>query len=161
MRENHTQKFGFCSFLSFFLSFFLEELYLKTIACMRILHMPNDCSATWHLPFLAWGGIWATTGELRPRNFRLLFPKMLCVLGRRLLFNQCLTWEFTLQPKIIQIETRPFDGILLCACRFIQIIFIAWFNACVNHWTKPLFKNVYESWHQACQLMWLQATMVP
>ena len=54
---------------------------------MRIFHVPNDCSATWHLPFLAWGGVWATTGagELRPWNSRLLSPKTLRVLGCQLL----------------------------------------------------------------------------
>ena len=40
----------------------------KTIRCMPILYIPNDCSATEQLPFLVWGGVQATTGELRPRN---------------------------------------------------------------------------------------------
>ena len=40
----------------------------KTIRCMQILYIPNDFSATEHLPFLVWGGVRATTGELRPRN---------------------------------------------------------------------------------------------
>ena len=30
---------------------------------MRILHIPNNCSATGHLLFLGWGGIRATTGN--------------------------------------------------------------------------------------------------
>ena len=32
------------------------------------MYVPNDCSATGHLPFLVWGGVQATTGELRPQN---------------------------------------------------------------------------------------------
>ena len=89
IRENHTIKFQFCS-SSFFLSSLADNLYFKTIVCMRILHVPIDCSATWHLHFLAWGGVRATTGEIRPRNCRLLSPKTLRVLGCRvlgLLFN--------------------------------------------------------------------------
>ena len=35
---------------------------------MQILYIPNDCSATEHLPFPVWGGVQATSGELRPRN---------------------------------------------------------------------------------------------
>ena len=35
---------------------------------MKILYIPNDCSTTGHLPFLVWGGVRATTGEVRPRN---------------------------------------------------------------------------------------------
>ena len=33
-----------------------------------ILYISNDSSATWHLPFLVWDSIQATTGELWPRN---------------------------------------------------------------------------------------------
>ena len=35
---------------------------------MRILYIPNDCSTTGNLPFLVWGGVQATTGEVWPRN---------------------------------------------------------------------------------------------
>ena len=35
---------------------------------MSILYIPNNCSATGHLPFPVWGGVRATTGELRLRN---------------------------------------------------------------------------------------------
>ena len=35
---------------------------------MSILYMPNNCSTTGHLPFPAWGGVRATTGELRLWN---------------------------------------------------------------------------------------------
>ena len=52
---------------------------------MRIFHILNDCSATWHPSFLVWGGVRAMTGELRPRNCRLLSPKTLRVLCHRLL----------------------------------------------------------------------------
>ena len=45
----------------------------------------NDCSAARHLPFLVWNGIRAITGRLQPQNCQLLSPKMLPVLGRRLL----------------------------------------------------------------------------
>ena len=41
---------------TFFLSF-SDKLNSKTIVCMRILYVPNDCSATGHLPFLVWDGI--------------------------------------------------------------------------------------------------------
>ena len=54
--------------LSFFFSFFADKLHTKTIVCMQILHIPNDCSATGHLPFLGWGGVLATTGMLWPQN---------------------------------------------------------------------------------------------
>ena len=50
-----------------FLSF-ADKLNTKTIVCMGIVHISNDCSATGHLPFLVSGGVRATTGELRPRN---------------------------------------------------------------------------------------------
>ena len=30
---------------------------------MRTLHIPNECSATGHLPFLGLGGVRATTGD--------------------------------------------------------------------------------------------------
>ena len=82
-----------CSFLSLFHSFFLSlfaKLNLKTVMCMWILHIPNDCSTTRHLPFLVWGGVWAMTGELRPQNCQLLSPKMhhvLCLRLLGLLFN--------------------------------------------------------------------------
>ena len=69
----------------FFLSFFGDKLYSKTIVCMRIFHIPNDCSATWHPPFLVWGGVRATTGKLRSQTCRLLSPKELRVLGHQLL----------------------------------------------------------------------------
>ena len=49
------------------------------------IHLPNDCSATSHLPFLVWSCIRATTVKLRPLNCQLLSPKTLYVLGRRLL----------------------------------------------------------------------------
>ena len=58
-------------FLSFFLSFFSsssDKHSSKTILCMRILYIPNDCSTTGHLPFLVRGGVRATTGKLRQRN---------------------------------------------------------------------------------------------
>ena len=62
------KKFQFSSyFLSFFFSF-SNKLNLKTIVCMWILQIPNDCSATGHLSFLVWGTIRATTGKLRPQN---------------------------------------------------------------------------------------------
>ena len=88
VRENHARKFRFCS-SSFFLSSssFANELNSKTIACVQIVNIPNDCSATWHLPFLGPRGVRATTGELRPRNCRLLSPQTLRVLGHRLLVN--------------------------------------------------------------------------
>ena len=69
-------------------AFFLSQLAehnSKTIVSMRIFHIPNDFSATWHLPSLGRRGVRGTTGELRPRNCRLLFPKTLRVLRRRLL----------------------------------------------------------------------------
>ena len=50
-RENQTCKCLFVHFLS-------SLLYI----------IPNNCSTTGHLPFLVWGGIRVTTGELRPRN---------------------------------------------------------------------------------------------
>ena len=52
---------------SFFFSF-SDQHVLKTIWCIWILYVPNDCSMTRHLPFLVWGGVWATTGELQPQN---------------------------------------------------------------------------------------------
>ena len=64
-------KSQFCSSSFFFLSsFFFSSVTRnsKTIRCMQILYIPNDFSATEHLPFLVWGGVRATTGELRPRN---------------------------------------------------------------------------------------------
>ena len=48
-----------CDFVylfSYFLAF-TDQLNSKTIVHMRALHIPNDCSATRHLPFLAWGGV--------------------------------------------------------------------------------------------------------
>ena len=69
-RENQTRKLSIL-FIFFLLSFFLLSSVThnsKTIRCMQILYIPNDCSATEHLPFLVWGGVRATTGELRPRN---------------------------------------------------------------------------------------------
>ena len=49
--------------------FFLSSSHnSKSIVCMRILHVPNDCSTTGHLPFLVLGGVQGTTGELQPRN---------------------------------------------------------------------------------------------
>ena len=42
-----------------FLSIF-DKLYSKTIVCMQILHIPNDCSANGHLTFLFWGGVQAS-----------------------------------------------------------------------------------------------------
>ena len=74
----------------FFLSSFSNKHNSKTIRCIRILHIPNNCTATGHLSFLVWGSVRATIGKLQPRNSYLLFPKMLCVLSRRpleLLFN--------------------------------------------------------------------------
>ena len=57
------------SFFFFFLLLLSSVTHnSKTIRCMQILYIPNDCSATEHLPFLVWGGVRATTGELRPRN---------------------------------------------------------------------------------------------
>ena len=52
---------------------------------MRIFHVPNDSSATGHHSFQVWGGVRATTGELRTRNCRLLSPETRCELGRRVL----------------------------------------------------------------------------
>ena len=52
----------------FFLSSSSVTHNSKTTRCMQILYIPNDCSATEHLPFLVWGGVRATTGELWPRN---------------------------------------------------------------------------------------------
>ena len=74
----------FISFLSFFLSFFrssfADKLNLKTILCMRILHIPNNCSAiTGRLPFLVWCSVRATTGKLWPRY--CLFRRLACSLG--------------------------------------------------------------------------------
>ena len=48
VQEYHVWNFQYCSspfFLSspFFFSSFTDELNLKTIACMQILHIPNDC----------------------------------------------------------------------------------------------------------------------
>ena len=51
-----------------FIFFFLDRYNSTTIWCMQILCIPNNCSATGHLPFLVWGGAWFTTGGLRPKN---------------------------------------------------------------------------------------------
>ena len=56
--------FSFVHFLSFF-----NERNSKTIWCKQIIYIPNNCSATGHLPFLVWGGVQTTTGELRPQNW--------------------------------------------------------------------------------------------
>ena len=42
-----------------------DELYSKTIVGMQIFDIPNDCSATWLLLFLAWGGVRAMTMKLQ------------------------------------------------------------------------------------------------
>ena len=55
---------NFVPLLSFFLSITHNS---KTIRCMQILYIQNNCPATEHL-FLVWDGVRATTGELRPRN---------------------------------------------------------------------------------------------
>ena len=62
------RKSQFClsSFLSSFS--FSDKHSSKTIRCVRIVYIPNDCSTTGHLPFQVWGGVQATTGELQPRN---------------------------------------------------------------------------------------------
>ena len=54
-------------FLSFFLSSF-DKLNSKTIVCMHILCILNDCSAIRHLPFPVYGGIQAMNGQLRLQN---------------------------------------------------------------------------------------------
>ena len=57
---------------------------------MRILYIPNDCSANGDLPFLVWGGVQATTGKLRQQNgnpvckmlsFQHFFGFRVCVLA--------------------------------------------------------------------------------
>ena len=67
----HTQSNIFCRWYARVRVWNALYLYLVSdgycIVCMRILHIPNDCSATGHL-FLGWGGIRATTGELLPQN---------------------------------------------------------------------------------------------
>ena len=78
--------FNFAHLFSFFLSVLVRKTYLVNYSvCVRILHIPNDCSTTRHFPFLVWGSVRATTGKLWPQNCQLLSPKMHCVLGRRLL----------------------------------------------------------------------------
>ena len=37
----------------------------KTIVCMRIFHIPNDCFAAWHLPFLGPHSVRATATKLQ------------------------------------------------------------------------------------------------
>ena len=36
---------------------------------MRIFHIPNDCYATWHFPFLVWG--WRTSYNWRATAMKL------------------------------------------------------------------------------------------
>ena len=59
------KKVNFVHLLSFFFS---DKHSSKAIRRERILYIPNNFSTTGHLPFLVWGGVRATTGELRPRN---------------------------------------------------------------------------------------------
>ena len=60
------------SVLFVFLLFILCRANLKTIWRMQIWYMPNDCSAIgyvyMYLPFLVWGGVWATVDKLQPWN---------------------------------------------------------------------------------------------
>ena len=58
------------SILFIFLSFLADQLNSKNIMCMQILHIPNDCSATGHLPFPGWDSVHvqAVIGELWPQN---------------------------------------------------------------------------------------------
>ena len=66
---NQAWKFQVCS--SLFLSSSFETLHSKAIVWMRTLHIhvSNHSSATGHLPFMVWGGVQATSGELWPKNF--------------------------------------------------------------------------------------------
>ena len=52
--------------------------------CVRILHIPNDCSATEHLRFLVWGGVRATASKLSPKTPRVHGRRRL---GLQNLFN--------------------------------------------------------------------------
>ena len=64
----------------------------------------NNCSATGHLPFVVWGGIRATTGELWPRN---------CLQGH-LAFSFADFWGFSsLQatPRLLKTCITGCDGI--------------------------------------------------
>ena len=70
-----SSSFFFFFFFFFFFCFFFSStgthIYScssKTICCMQILYLPNDCSTTGHLPFLVFGDVQATNGELWPRN---------------------------------------------------------------------------------------------
>ena len=65
-------------FFNFFHFSFFNKHKWKNIWCMQISNIPNNWPTTGHLPFLVWGGVWATTGEQRPWNI----PKTLRVLCR-------------------------------------------------------------------------------
>ena len=92
-REN----FDFVHLLS---SSFTKELNSKTIACMPIVNIPNECSATLHPPFLSLCGVRATTGELRPQKCRLLSPWTLRVLGCRCPCNNCVGMARIVTPYL-------------------------------------------------------------
>ena len=42
------------------------------------VHVPNDCSATWHLTFLVWGGVRGTTDELVYGHDELVYDHVRC-----------------------------------------------------------------------------------
>ena len=57
------------SLLLIFLFSFSVMHNLKAIQCMGILCVLNDCSTIGHLPFLVYGAVRTTTGELWPPNY--------------------------------------------------------------------------------------------
>ena len=95
-RENFTSVTGF-----FFLVFPLFVMHhSKTLLCMQILYMQNDCSATGHLPFLVCGGIWAMglqaiqtqngpTSVLKMFSFWCFFSFCLDILGLASIVSLC------------------------------------------------------------------------
>ena len=66
-------------FVLFSFSFFV--MYnSKTIQCIWIIHVPNDCSATGILPFLVWGGTRAMATKLSHSVQSNVVRKLLCLL---------------------------------------------------------------------------------
>ena len=52
LKKTNSENCDFADLLSLF-----DQHNLKTIWCMQLLYIPNNCSATAHLPFLVWGSV--------------------------------------------------------------------------------------------------------
>ena len=113
---------------------------------MQVLYMPNYCTAPGHFPFLVWGGMWVTIGELWPKTvckalhnlmYMLLdfsynncvgmactvwikkFPHVICATG--CLFNENGMWTNRLFCPVVFL--CPFRFIVFL-CLFRSIVFL-------------------------------------